>query len=352
MNLLSAEHGWRYALALSTLPSVVVLLGGLFLPDTPNSLVARGREEEGRAVLQRIRGTDAVFVEFMDITEAVSNEHRQSWRQILRPDHRPQLVIAVLVPVIQQLTGANAVLFYAPLIFQTTGADTSNALLSNVILGATNVGATIVAVIVVDRIGRRPLLIEGLLQMLVTLLVIAVSFAVSSGSATLSAGLSSLLLAMVIIYFAGYAWSWAGLAWIIPNEVQPLDSRSVGQAVAVCANFLATFVVGQTFPSMLCAMTWGVFLYFSAWIVFALAFTVCLVPETKGLGIEDIYYLFTGHWFWRRCFTEEQRKSVVLDAPAANSNSLISPAGQLSRAMSRTITLTSMRSRAKDSTAV
>lgn len=336
MNIVSEENGWRYALALSTLPAVVVLLGGLFLPDTPNSLVARGREEEGKAVLQRIRGTEAVFVEFMDITEAVSSERQQSWRQILRTDHRPQLVIAVMAPVIQQLTGANAVLFYAPLIFQTTGADTSNALLSNVILGATNVGATIIAVVVVDRLGRRPLLIEGLLQMLVTLLVIAICFAVSSESATLSADLSSVLLAMVIIYFAGYAWSWAGLAWIIPNEVQPLDSRSVGQAVAVCANFLATFLIGQTFPAMLCAMTWGVFLYFSAWIVLGLAFTVCLIPETKGLGIEDIYYLFTGHWFWSRYFTEEQRKSVVMDAPVANAGLLMNPAGRLSQVMSRT----------------
>jgi len=338
MNELSAEYGWRYALALSCFPSVVVIVGGWFLPDTPNSLVARGKEEEGRRVLERIRGTDAVFVEFMDITDAVSSEHEQSWKQILRRDHRPQLWIAIIVPVIQQLTGANAVLFYAPLIFQTTGVDTSNALLSNVILGATNVGATIVAVIVVDRIGRRPLLIEGLLQMLLTLLVIAISFAVSDTAALPEQGLSSLLLAMVILYFCGYAWSWAGLAWIIPNEVQPLDSRSMGQAVAVCANFLATFVVGQTFPAMLCAMEWGVFLFFSVWVVLGALFTIGFIPETKGLGIEDIYFLFTGHWFWSRYFTDEQRKNVVLDSTTAT-NSLMNPAGRLSMVMSRTFTL-------------
>jgi len=334
MNEVSAGQGWRYALALSNFPAVVVLIGGFLLPDTPNSLVARGLEDEGRRVLQRIRGADNVAVEFMDIVDAASNaggEH--SWHSLFRRDHRPQLVIAVVVPVVQQLTGANAVLFYAPLIFETTGASTASALLRNVILGATNVLATALAVVIVDRAGRRVLLLEGLAQMLVAMAGMAAALASAGSSGALSGGLAAVLLAMVLVFFTGYAWSWAGLAWVIPNEVQPLDSRATGQAVAVFCNFLATFVVGQTFPVMLCAMEWGVYLFYGGCMVLGGAFTALLIPETKGLGIEDIYFLFTGHWFWSCFFSEEQKESVVLED--ADRRTLGNPGGRLSTVMSR-----------------
>lgn len=348
MNEVSAESGWRYALALSMIPAVIVLLGGAFLPDTPNSLVQRGKLDQGRKVLERIRGSTNVAVEFMDIVEAARStaavahgpslrsapsEHQApSWRAIIRPDHRPQLVIAIIVPVIQQLTGANAVLFYAPLIFQTIGASTQSALISNVILGATNVVATIVAVVVVDRMGRKPLLLEGLIQMLLAMLVMCAALALAPESGTLSSSLSAVLLSMLLIFFSGYAWSWAGLAWIIPNEVQPLDSRSTGQAVAVLCNFAATFVVGQTFPLLLCAMEWRVYLFYGVFTVLGIVFTLMFIPETKGLGIEDIYFLFTGHWFWRRFFSEDQKRSVVLQAEGRG---LQQPGGRLSVYMSR-----------------
>ena len=358
MNMLSAESGWRYALALSNVPAFIVLLGGLFLPDTPNSLIARGKPEEGRRVLERIRGTSDVAMEFMDIQEAVETVVLsqgpgakveapkstsatvqgaiQNCKAILQRDHRPQLTISVVVPIIQQLTGANAVLFYAPLLFESAGSSTEAALLSNVIIGCTNVAATGIAVVAVDRLGRRGLLIEGLVQMMLAMVVMAAALALAPEEMGLSGSLPSILLAMILVFFTGYAWSWAGLAWVIPNEVQPIDSRSSGQAVAVFCNFMATFVVGQFFPTMLCALEWRVYIFFSAFCLLGIAFTMAFIPETKGLGIEDVYFLFTKHWFWKRFFTEEQQAVVVLDARA--SDSLQVPGLKASVMLSRQIT--------------
>jgi MFS family permease len=142
---------------MGAVPSLILFFGSMMLPDTPNSLVQRGRQEDGRKVLQRIRGTDNVDVEFEDIVEAVriSSSVKNPWRTITRRRYWPQLVISILVPIFQQLTGINAIMFYAPQLFQAAGHSAESALLSTVITGAVNVGSTFVAIILVDRVGRR-----------------------------------------------------------------------------------------------------------------------------------------------------------------------------------------------------
>jgi MFS family permease len=145
------------SLAMGAVPSLILFFGSMLLPDTPNSLVQRGRSDDGRKVLQKIRGTDNVDVEFDDIVEAVriSAAVKNPWRTITRRRYWPQLIISILVPIFQQLTGINAIMFYAPQLFQAAGHSAESALLSTVITGAVNVGATFVAILLVDRIGRR-----------------------------------------------------------------------------------------------------------------------------------------------------------------------------------------------------
>jgi MFS family permease len=142
---------------MGAVPSLILFFGSMLLPDTPNSLVQRGRSDDGRKVLQKIRGTDNVDVEFDDIVEAVriSAAVKNPWRTITRRRYWPQLIISILVPIFQQLTGINAIMFYAPQLFQAAGHSAESALLSTVITGAVNVGATFVAILLVDRIGRR-----------------------------------------------------------------------------------------------------------------------------------------------------------------------------------------------------
>jgi MFS family permease len=146
-----------HSLAMGAVPSLILFFGSMLLPDTPNSLVERGRAEDGRKVLQKIRGTGNVDVEFDDIIEAVrmSAAVKNPWRTITRRRYWPQLIIYIMVPIFQQLTGINAIMFYAPQLFQAAGHSAESALLSTVITGAVNLGATFVAIVLVDRIGRR-----------------------------------------------------------------------------------------------------------------------------------------------------------------------------------------------------
>jgi MFS family permease len=142
---------------MGAVPSLILFFGSMLLPDTPNSLVQRGRADDGRKVLQKIRGTNNVDVEFDDIVEAVriSASVKNPWRTITRRRYWPQLIISILVPIFQQLTGINAIMFYAPQLFQAAGHSAESALLSTVITGAVNVGSTFVAIVLADRIGRR-----------------------------------------------------------------------------------------------------------------------------------------------------------------------------------------------------
>lgn len=153
--------GWRLSLSLAGIPAALLTLGALFVVDTPNSLIERGRLEEGKAVLRKIRGTDNVEPEFNEIVEAsrVAQEVKHPFRNLLQRRNRPQLVIAVLLQIFQQFTGINAIMFYAPVLFNTLGFKTDASLYSAVITGAVNVLSTLVSVYSVDRVGRRMLLL-------------------------------------------------------------------------------------------------------------------------------------------------------------------------------------------------
>jgi sugar porter (SP) family MFS transporter len=162
-----AHNGWRVSLGIAGVPAAFITLGGILLPDTPNSLVQRGKLERGRQVLQKIRGVENVDEEFGDILVA-SNEAaavKDPFRNILKRRNRPQLIISMVMQLFQQFTGINAIMFYAPVLFQTLGFQSSASLYSAVIVGAVNVLSTVVAIAVVDRLGRRFLLLEACIQM-------------------------------------------------------------------------------------------------------------------------------------------------------------------------------------------
>lgn len=164
------EKGWRLALGLAGVPAIVITLGALILPDTPNSLIDRGHPEQARELLMKIRGTENVKEEFEDILDAYekSKQVEEPWTNIMQRHNRPQLTFAVIIPFFQQFTGINVIMFYAPVLFKTIGFGNHASLMSSVITGAVNVGATVVSIICVDRFGRRALFIQGGLQMIIT----------------------------------------------------------------------------------------------------------------------------------------------------------------------------------------
>lgn len=323
-------YGWRISLAMGAVPALTLFFGSMLLPDTPNSLVQRGRADDGRKVLQRIRGTDNVDVEFEDICEAVrlSNQVKSNpYRTICRRRYWPQLVISVLIPMFQQLTGINAIMFYAPQLFQAAGQGADAALLSTVITGAVNVVSTFVAILAVDRLGRRFLFLEGGVQMFVC--EIAVAFLVKAnfeGGSGTNTHLADAIIALICIYVAGFAWSWGPLGWLVPSEIQPLETRAAGTGINTFVNFMFTFVIGQAFLSILCTMKWGTFLFFAGFVLLMTLFVLLCVPETKGVPIEELSEVIVNrHWLWSRVVAgaprdddeAEEAAGKALPAPVA-----------------------------------
>ncbi|XP_051131158.1 sugar transport protein 7 isoform X2 [Andrographis paniculata] len=294
--------GWRLSLGLAAAPAVLMTVGGVLLPETPNSLIERGREEKGRRVLEKIRGTGDVHAELQDMIDAseLAKSIEHPFRNILERRNRAQLVMAILMPAFQILTGINSILFYAPVLFQTMGFKGNASLYSSALTGAVLASSTFISIAAVDRVGRRVLLITGGIQMVVCQVVVAVILGVKfGGEEALSKTYSIVVVAVICLFVAAFGWSWGPLGWTVPSEIFPLETRSAGQSITVAVNLLFTFAIGQAFLSLLCAFKYGIFLFFAGWIVVMTVFVYFLLPETKGVPIEEMIFLWKKHWFWK-----------------------------------------------------
>lgn len=169
--------GWRLSLGGAMVPALIIIIGSLILPDTPNSMIQRDKSEKAKEKLRRIRGVHDVEMEFNDLVAAseASKLVEHPWRNLLQRKYRPHLTMAILIPCFQQLTGINAIMFYAPVLFNTIGFGNDASLMSAVITGSVNVVATIVSIYGVDKWGRRFLFLEGGIQMLICQVIILTS---------------------------------------------------------------------------------------------------------------------------------------------------------------------------------
>lgn len=300
-------------MGLAGIPAGLLTLGAIFVVETPNSLIERGRLEEGKTVLRKIRGTDNIEPEFLELVEAsrMAKEVKHPFRNLLKRRNRPQLIIAVALQIFQQLTGINAIMFYAPVLFNTLGFGNDASLYSAVITGAVNVVSTCVSIYSVDKLGRRILLLEAGVQMFLAQVVIAIILGLKlkddPAESTLPNGLAILVVVMVCVFVSSFAWSWGPLGWLIPSETFPLETRSAGQSVTVCINMLFTFVIAQAFLSMLCHFKYGIFLFFSGWVFIMSVFVLFLLPETKNIPIEEMTErVWKQHWLWKRFMDDDE----------------------------------------------
>ncbi|CAN6541009.1 unnamed protein product [Malus baccata var. baccata] len=296
--------GWRLSLGLATVPAVLMFVGGLFLPETPNSLVEQGRLEEARIILEKVRGTKKVDAEFADLVDAsnVARAIKNPFRNLLTRKNRPQLVIGALgIPAFQQLTGMNSILFYAPVIFQSLGFGSGAALYSSVFTSGALVVATFISMGFVDKFGRRAFFLEAGTEMICCLVAVAITLALKFGQGEiLPKGIGIFLVIVICIFVLAYGRSWGPLGWLVPSELFPLETRSAGQSVVVCVNLLFTALIAQCFLAGLCHLQYGIFLLFAGLIIIMSTFIFFLLPETKQVPIEEIYLLFQKHWFWKR----------------------------------------------------
>ncbi|PIN09174.1 putative transporter (major facilitator superfamily) [Handroanthus impetiginosus] len=309
--------GWRLSLGLAAFPATLMFIGGLFLPETPNSLVEQGRLEEGRRVLEKVRGTPKVDAEFQDLIDAsvAAKAIKHPFRNLLKRKNRPQLVIGGLgIPAFQQLTGNNSILFYAPVIFQSLGFGSSASLYSSAITSAALVLATLISMALVDKFGRRAFFLEAGCELIFCFVAVAITLALDFGKGkTLPKGTSLFLVIVIFIFVLAYGRSWGPLGWLVPSELFPLETRSAGQSLVVCVNMIFTALIAQCFLAALCHLKYGIFLLFAGLIFIMSCFIFFLLPETKQVPIEEIHLLFQNHWFWKRyCGPEVNGEELIL----------------------------------------
>lgn len=268
--------GWRLSLGLAAVPGSILLLGGLFLPDSPNSLIERGQFEKGREVLEHIRGTQQVEEEYSTILAAQEAEKRSGspWVAIFSREYRAQLVLAIAMPFFQMATGINAVVFFSPQLFGGIGSFGEGAkggLIASAVIGTVQVVATLVGVVIIDRIGRRAVLIQASIQGCLAEIALAGLLATSASdtSTQMSHSASVAAIVLVCVFIASLGWGWGPLGWLVPSEIQPLNTRSAGQSITTFVQLTGGATVGQTFLSMLCSMKYGVFLFFGLWHILA-----------------------------------------------------------------------------------
>ncbi|KAI5063358.1 hypothetical protein GOP47_0021905 [Adiantum capillus-veneris] len=302
------DWGWRLSFGLGLIPAVLSLVGSLFLVETPNSLIERGHLEEGKRVLMKVRGTSNVDEEFKSLVKAseVAAGVKHPFRNMFRRRNSPPLIIGILIQIFQQLSGINAIMFYAPVLLETMGFKNNAALYSAAITGTVNVVATVLTIFVVDHFGRVPLLLAGGAQMFIAQALIGVILGVDlKDSGGLPLAKSVVVVVMICVFVIAFAYSWGCMGMLIPSEILPLEIRSAGQGIVVSVNLLFTFLMAQVFLSLLCAMKYGVFLLFS-FIVFVMsAFVYFFVPETKGIRIDEADLLWKAHWFWKQVVGED-----------------------------------------------
>jgi MFS transporter, SP family, galactose:H+ symporter len=283
---------WRAMFAWGLVPSAILLVGMLFMPDSSRWLLSKHREQQAHAVLQKVRGTTDVEDETQETTNEIKSEKGGGLAVLKTSPLRMPLIVGVGLAILQQATGINTVIYYAPTIFHAASfKSASSSIAATALIGAVNLVATIIAAFLVDRLGRRPLLLISLTGMGLGLVVLSMSFFLSHGTPT--SFISLLTVTSLMIYISAFAIGIGPVFWLLISEIYPLNVRGTAMSLATVANWAANFLIAVTFLSFVNVLTeGGTFLLYAVVGVLAWIFAFRLVPETKGKTLEEIQQ----HW--------------------------------------------------------
>lgn len=282
----NALEGWRWMFGSGAVPSLALLVLLFFVPCTPRYLIQRGERDEARRILERVGGPDHADAEMLEIESALEQES-SALSQLFQPGMRIVLVMGVALAVLQQVTGINVFLYYAPEIFKKLGSGTDTALLQTVVVGAVNMAFTVIAIWTVDTLGRKPLMLAGFTGMALCLFAL--------GYASYVERIETWAVVFVLGYIASFALSVGPVTWVILSEIFPTKIR--GRALSICTFCLwaANWVVSQTFPMMnendyLVNKFHHAFPFwvYAVLCLASITFVAVWVPETKGKSLEQI----------------------------------------------------------------
>jgi sugar porter (SP) family MFS transporter len=283
----AAGKGWRPMFAVAVIPSAILFLGMFLTPETPFWLGSHGRWDAARHVLERLGRTPReIERELNTIRQTGEHKKEETWRELLRPGLRTALVVGVGLAIFQQLIGVNAVIYYSPIIFQDAGVSSANtAILATSFVGVVNVIATVVASLVIDKFGRRPLLLWGAGIMTVSLVALGAIFVIGPNKA------GYFILLVLCLYITAFELSFGPIFGLMSAEIFPTRVRAVGSSISTFANWVANLLVSVTFLSLVNGIGQsGTFWLYAAMGMLAFVFCQRMVPETKGKSLEEIEY--------------------------------------------------------------
>jgi sugar porter (SP) family MFS transporter len=276
---------WRWMFSVHVIPATILGIGMFFVPDSPRFLIVQGKEDKARQVLQKIRANKNVDEEVNQIKEKVNEEENQGWKALFAPTLRLALIVGVGLAILQQVTGINTVIYYAPTIFQQAGFSSNfSSILATVIVGVVNVAFTVVAVLLVDKVGRRPLLLVGVAGMVIGLAGLGGAFLFADQS-----WLGWVAIGFTVFYTASFAVGLGPVFWLLIAEIYPTRVRGRANSLATVANWAANLLVALTFLTLFNLLGKpGTFWLYGLIGIGTWIFAFFLVPETKGKSLEEI----------------------------------------------------------------
>ncbi len=285
----AGAQAWRWMFALAVVPAAAFCTGLFFIPNSPRWLLGRGHEDRARAVLEQIRDPERVEGELTEIRGGLTQQ-KGHWSELLSPLLRPPMIVGVGLAIAQQITGINTVIYYAPTIFKFAGLSSASvAILASVGVGAVNLLLTLVAMQLIDRVGRRPLLLASLAGMALSLFALGLAFSLPR----LAGSLGWIAVTGLMVYVGSFAVGLGPVFWLLLSEIYPLRIRGRAMSVATVVNWGANLLVASSFLTLTHSLgqAWTFWSY-AAVSVAAWIFAFFLVPETKGRSLEEI----EAHW--------------------------------------------------------
>jgi sugar porter (SP) family MFS transporter len=293
VDLYFAPNGsWRWMLGLAVIPSLILALGMIFMPPSPRWLISKGFESKAVTVLKKIRGINNVDKEVNEIEQTLLLENEGKWSDLLEPKIRSALIIGIGLAAFQQLTGINTVIYYAPTILEFAGMQTATVtIFATVGIGVVNVLLTVVSILLIDRVGRRPLLLVGIIGMIMSLGIMGLAFIMPN----LTSSLGWVAVICLMLYVGSFAISLGPIFWLMIAEIYPLRIRGRAMSVVTMINWATNLIVAITFLTIIELLgASGTFWLYGVVAVLSLLFVYYRVPETKGKSLEEIERLCIG----------------------------------------------------------
>jgi sugar porter (SP) family MFS transporter len=279
------EWNWRWMLGVEALPAIFYFLALFAVPESPRWLVMSGKDDDARRVLERVSDSDQAEADIEAVKASLHAEQsteRAALRELFRPGMRLVLVIGVSVAILQQITGINAVFFYAPMIFEQSGIGTDASFMQAVLVGLVNLVFTVLAILFIDRLGRRPLLGAGLTGIAVCMLLLSYGFGAADMNPTI-------ILVGILGFVASFAISLGPVMWVLFSELFPNRVRGLAISFVGLINSAVSFLVQLIFPWELQNLGNSVtFLIYGLFAIVGLIILMRLLPETKGKSLEEL----------------------------------------------------------------